>query len=89
SERQLQESEGKFRDFADHLPQMVFETDMDLKITYVNKYTVDSYAFPADAVGSGLKHPHLHSPFPACHVHGKRPPPPVWHPVRAPGIHCV
>jgi PAS domain S-box-containing protein len=68
SEQQLQESEGKFRDFADHLPQMVFETDMDLRITYVNKYTIASYGFPAEAVGSGLSiltfiHPSQHAMF--------------------------
>lgn len=68
SERQLQESENKFRDFADHLPQMVFETDMDLRITYVNKYTIASYGFPAEAVGSGLSiltfiHPSQHATF--------------------------
>jgi len=68
SEQQLQESEGKFRDFADHLPQMVFETDMDLRITYVNKYTIASYGFPAEAVGSGLSiltfiHPSQHATF--------------------------
>jgi PAS domain S-box-containing protein len=68
SEQQLQESEGKFRDFADHLPQMVFETDMDLRITYVNKYTIVTYGFPAEAVGSGLSiltfiHPSQHALF--------------------------
>ncbi|AGB02000.1 PAS domain S-box protein [Methanoregula formicica] len=68
SEQQLQESEGKFRDFADHLPQIVFETDMDLRITYVNKYTVASYGFPAEVVGSGLSiltfiHPSQHATF--------------------------
>ncbi|PKG33022.1 PAS domain S-box protein, partial [Methanoregula sp.] len=68
SEQQLQESEGKFRDFADHLPQMVFETDMDLRITYVNKYTIDTYGFPVEAVGSGISiltfiHPSQHATF--------------------------
>jgi len=68
SEQQLQESEGKFRDFADHLPQMVFETDMDLRITYVNKYTIDTYGFPVEALGSGMSvltfiHPSQHATF--------------------------
>jgi len=68
SELQLQESEGKFRGFADHLPQMVFETDMDLRITYVNKYTIDTYGFPAEALGSGMSvltfiHPSQHAMF--------------------------
>jgi len=45
SELAVQESERKFRDFADHLPQMVFETDMELRITYVNKYTRSEYGF--------------------------------------------
>jgi PAS domain S-box-containing protein len=68
SEQQLQESENKFRDFADHLPQMVFETDMDLTITYVNKYTIVTYGFPIEVLGSGMSiltfiHPSQHAMF--------------------------
>jgi len=68
SELQLQESESKFRDFADNLPQMVFETDMDLRITYVNRYTADRYGFPPGAMGSGISvltfiHPSQHAMF--------------------------
>jgi PAS domain S-box-containing protein len=74
SELQLQESESKFRDFADHLPQMVFETDMELRITYVNKYTIASYGFPPGAIGSGISvltfiHPSQHARFMECVHH--------------------
>lgn len=68
SELQLQESESKFRDFADNLPQMVFETDMDLRITYVNRYTADRYGFDPGVMGSGISvltfiHPSQHATF--------------------------
>jgi PAS domain S-box-containing protein len=68
SEQQIQESDRKFRDFADHLPQMVFETDLDLNITYVNQYTIETYGFPPERLGRStsvlsLIHPSQHSTF--------------------------
>jgi PAS domain S-box-containing protein len=34
----LIESEARFRDLADRLPQMIFETDLSLRITYMNRH---------------------------------------------------
>nr|WP_321352199.1 PAS domain S-box protein [uncultured Methanoregula sp.] len=39
-EQALRESETKYRDLAELLPQMIFETDLDLKITYANRYAL-------------------------------------------------
>ena len=68
SEQQAKESENKFRDLADRLPQMVFETDMDLRITYVNQHTIVAYGFPIEIIGSGISiltfiHPSQHDTF--------------------------
>lgn len=37
-EESLRESEAKFRSFADLQPRIIFETDLDLRITYINQY---------------------------------------------------
>ena len=68
SEQQARENENKFRDLADRLPQMVFETDMDLRITYVNQHTIATYGSPPEIMGSGISiltfiHPSQHSTF--------------------------
>ena len=39
-EQALGESETKYRDLAELLPQMIFETDLDLRITYANRYAL-------------------------------------------------
>jgi PAS domain S-box-containing protein len=67
-EEQIRESETKFRDLADRLPQMVFETDLDLRITYVNRYTIATYGFPVEALERGISilsfvHPTQHATF--------------------------
>jgi PAS domain S-box-containing protein len=50
AERALQESEEKFRQMADMLPQIVFETDIYGKLTYVNKqaYAILGYPYNYD-----------------------------------------
>jgi len=68
SEQQAQESEEKFRDLANRLPQMVFETDIGLRITYVNQYTVEKYGFPAECLAERIPvlsfiHPAQHDQF--------------------------
>ena len=68
SEQQARENENKFRDLADRLPQMVFETDMDLRITYVNQHTIAMYGFSPEIMGSGISvltfiHPSQHGTF--------------------------
>ena len=38
AEDSLRASEARFRELAELLPQIIFETDKDLRITYVNRY---------------------------------------------------
>jgi len=48
SETALKESEEKYREMADLLPQIVFESDMQGKLTYVNKQAFKVLGYPAD-----------------------------------------
>ncbi|HEX3002212.1 MAG TPA: PAS domain S-box protein [Methanoregula sp.] len=42
------ESEARFRDLTDRLPQMVFETDRELRITYANRLAAQVSGFTVD-----------------------------------------
>ena len=42
AEKNLRESEARFRDLADLLPQMVFEMDLDFRVTYANQYALST-----------------------------------------------
>jgi PAS domain S-box-containing protein len=53
-ERQLRESEARFRELAELLPQSVYETDLSGDFTYVNRNTLHSFGYEADDVASGL-----------------------------------
>ncbi|MCX6306848.1 MAG: PAS domain S-box protein [Bacteroidetes bacterium] len=53
-EEALHEIEEKFREMAGMLPQIVFETDMNGNLTYVNKYAYTSFGYPEDAVMLGV-----------------------------------
>ena len=46
AEEALLESQKRFKDFAEMLPEVVFETDRNLKLTFVNKktYEITGYA---------------------------------------------
>ncbi|MCG6879867.1 MAG: PAS domain S-box protein [Deltaproteobacteria bacterium] len=46
AEEELLESQKRFKDFAEMLPEVVFETDKNLKLTFVNKktYEITGYA---------------------------------------------
>ena len=48
SETALQESEEKFREMADLLPQIVFESDLQGKLTYINKQAFKVLEYPAN-----------------------------------------
>ena len=48
AEKALKESEEKFRETADLLPQIVFEADMQGKLTYVNKQAFVILGYPKD-----------------------------------------
>lgn len=53
-EEALRESEAKFRDFADMLPQIVFETDAEGNLTFVNKqaYPLCGYSPEDNLIGT-------------------------------------
>jgi PAS domain S-box-containing protein len=40
TEKNLRESEAKFRELAELLPQMVFEMDLEFRVTYANRYAL-------------------------------------------------
>ena len=50
AEKKLVESEKKFRDIAELLPQVIFETDLHGELTYVNRlgFTMFGYSFDDD-----------------------------------------
>ena len=51
TEQRIRESEAKYRDLADFLPQMIFETDQELKITYINRHALRVFGLtPEDPV---------------------------------------
>jgi len=45
TEDALRESEGKFRDMANLLPQVVFELDLEGKLTYINQQALNLFRF--------------------------------------------
>ena len=47
-EEALRESEEKYRVMTDLLPQIIFETDSEGKLTYINKQGLKILGFPAD-----------------------------------------
>lgn len=54
AEKKLLESEGRFRDLANLLPQTVFETDLDGKLTYVNQIGYDQFGYTQEDFNVGL-----------------------------------
>jgi PAS domain S-box-containing protein len=54
SEEALRESEARFHELADLLPQTVFEADATGKFTYVNKTGLDSFGYSAEELSAGL-----------------------------------
>ena len=52
-ETDLAESEKKYRDLADFLPQIVFEADLTGKLIYINKRGATALGYPLDYVYSG------------------------------------
>ncbi|NMB77891.1 MAG: PAS domain S-box protein, partial [Methanomicrobiales archaeon] len=54
NELALRESEARFRGLADLLPQMVFETDTDLKITYANEQALTLLGLSRDDLAQGI-----------------------------------
>lgn len=54
AEDSMRENERKYRDLADLLPQMVFETDLDLKITYANRHARAVLGLTDDDIEQGV-----------------------------------
>ncbi len=50
----LRESEQRFRELADSLPQTVFEMDLQGKFTYVNRTALDAFGYEQEDVGRGI-----------------------------------
>lgn len=55
NQERLTESEKKYRELADLLPQMVFETDTDGKITYANRQAYQTFGYPPGALPPELR----------------------------------
>jgi len=53
TEEQLRESERRYREFADFLPQVVFEIDLEGNITYVNRYASTMFGYVAEDLPVG------------------------------------
>ena len=50
----LKKSEAKFRDFAEFLPQTVFETDLFGNFSFVNKNGFTMFGYSEDEVAQNL-----------------------------------
>ncbi|HVN72521.1 MAG TPA: PAS domain S-box protein [Desulfomonilia bacterium] len=50
----LRESEERFRDLANLLPETVFETDEAGRLTFVNQSSLERFGYSADEVAGGL-----------------------------------
>ncbi len=62
AEKDLRESERRFRDIAEFVPQIIFEMDADCMVTFVNRQAYDIYGYtPRDLrkgiMGLDLVHP--------------------------------
>jgi PAS domain S-box-containing protein len=67
-EQNLRESETKYRDLAELLPQMVFETDLDLRITYANRHPLTVLGFTDKDLEHGINVLSLIDPSQHAHV---------------------
>ncbi len=54
AEEALRQSEAKFRDLADMLPQIVYETDADGNLTFVNNNAFSTFGYTEDEFALGL-----------------------------------
>ncbi len=50
----LRESEQRFRELADLLPQTIYETDKNGRITFVNKFAYDLFGYTTEDINKGL-----------------------------------
>jgi PAS domain S-box-containing protein len=54
AEEALRNSEKRFRELADMLPQIVFEADIDGNLTFVNRNAFDTFGYTEEDLASGL-----------------------------------
>ncbi len=54
AEEVITESERKYRELADLLPQMVFEMDTNFNVTYTNQYTLKALGFDENDIKDGI-----------------------------------
>jgi PAS domain S-box-containing protein len=54
TQRKLENSEKRFREMADLLPQTVWESDLEGKLTFINKHGLQLYGFTFDDFSAGL-----------------------------------
>jgi PAS domain S-box-containing protein len=54
SEDAVRESETRFREFADLLPQMVFELDRDFRVTWANQHAFATLGFTSEEIDQGI-----------------------------------
>jgi len=54
AEDALRQSEARFRELADMLPQIVFETDLEGRLTFVNQNALAAFGYSAEELAAGL-----------------------------------
>ncbi len=54
AQKKLEESERRFRDLADLLPQTVWEANLDGKLSFVNKHGKELYGYSSEEIKNGL-----------------------------------
>jgi len=54
AEDTVRESEGKFRELAELLPQMIFELDPDFRVTYANQHALSTLGFTSEDIRQEL-----------------------------------
>jgi PAS domain S-box-containing protein len=54
-EAALQESEKRFRELTDLLPQTVYEVDTSGRITYANRFAFEAFGYSREEFESGLQ----------------------------------
>ena len=54
TDQKIKESEVKYRDIAELLPDVIFETDLNLNLTYVNSIAFKKFGYSKEDLRSGL-----------------------------------
>ena len=53
-EEDLRKSERRFREFAELLPEVVFELDENMNISYINNYFFEEYGYTPEEIEQGM-----------------------------------